>query len=247
MLIYLLATILLQVQIVNASLVGQQPVGFLSDWQAETVVSEDDVEKAGLDNCFRSEKISDEVFNRMWLKSWKKDCTLNREDLRYLKILHRNADGFPQLGEMVVHATIADRVLVIFRKLYDAGYRIERMVLVDNYDADDERSMQANNTSGFNYRLITTSTTQISNHGLGLAIDLNPLYNPYVKRTNDGNYHIAPAAGAPYAFDRETRTDIPYKIDQTDLAYRLFISAGFQWGGSWTNRKDYQHFEFNPE
>ena len=66
----------------------------------------------------------------MWLKSWKENCPLNRSELRYLKVLHRNDDGKPQRGEMVVNVAIADKVLTIFRQLYTAGYRIERMVLL---------------------------------------------------------------------------------------------------------------------
>ena len=179
----------------------------------------------------------------MWLKSWKEDCPLKRSELRYLKVLHRNADGNPQRGEMVVNAAIADKVIDVFRRLYQADYRIERMVLIDNYDADDESSMRANNSSSFNFRFMTGSTTKISKHGLGLAIDINTLYNPYVKQKDDESWHIEPATGEPYAFDRENKTDIPYKIDHNDLAYRLFTEAGFEWGGDWTSLKDYQHFE----
>ena len=90
-----------------------------------------------------------------------------------------------------------------------------------------------------------SSTTKISKHGLGLAIDINTLYNPYVKQKDDESWHIEPATGEPYAFDRENKTDIPYKIDHNDLAYRLFTEAGFEWGGDWTSLKDYQHFEID--
>ena len=99
----------------------------------------------------------------------------------------------PQCGEMVVNAAIADKVLGIFRQLYEAGYRIERMALIDNYGANDETAMRANNSSSFNFRFMTGSTTKISKHGLGLAIDINTLYNPYVKRKDDGTWHIEPA------------------------------------------------------
>ena len=215
------------------------------NWKAETIVDENEVAATGISNWFKAEEISDEIFNRMWLKSWKENCPLDRSELRYLKVLHRNADGNPQRGEMVVNAAIADKMLTIFRQLYEAGYRIERMVLIDNYDADDESSMRANNSSSFNFRFMTGSTTKISKHGLGLAIDINTLYNPYVKEKADGSWHIEPATGEPYAFDRDNRTDIPYKIDHNDLAYRLFTEAGFEWGGDWISLKDYQHFEID--
>lgn len=215
------------------------------NWTAETIVDENEVATTGISHWFKAEEISDEIFSRMWLKSWKENCPLDRSELRYLKVLHRNADGKPQRGEMVVNAAIADKVLTIFMQLYEAGYRIERMVLIDNFDADDETSMRANNSSSFNFRFMTGSTTKISKHGLGLAIDINTLYNPYVKQKSDGTWHIEPATGEEYAFNRDNRTDIPYKIDHDDLAYKLFTAAGFEWGGDWTSLKDYQHFEID--
>ena len=219
---------------------------FSDTWIAETVVKDAEIElNGGLDAWFKSEEISDEIFNRMWLKSWKENCPLDRSDLRYLKILHRNSEGLPQRGEMIVNSAIADKVTEIFQRLYEANYKIERMVLVDNFDADDEASMRANNSSSFNFRFMTGSTTKISKHGLGLAIDINTLYNPYVKQRADGTWHIEPLTGEQYAFNREDRTDIPYKIDHNDLAYQLFTKAGFEWGGDWTSLKDYQHFEID--
>lgn len=215
------------------------------NWTAETIVDENEVATTGISHWFKAEEISDEIFSRMWLKSWKENCPLDRSELRYLKVLHRNADGKPQRGEMVVNAAIADKVLTIFMQLYEAGYRIERMVLIDNFDADDETSMRANNSSSFNFRFMTGSTTKISKHGLGLAIDINTLYNPYVKQKSDGTWHIEPSTGEEYAFNRDNRTDIPYKIDHDDLAYKLFTAAGFEWGGDWTSLKDYQHFEID--
>ena len=113
------------------------------------------------------------------------------------------------------------------------------MILPDNYDADDERQMQANNTSCFCYRNVSGSRT-LSKHALGLAVDINTLYNPYIHYRKDGTMIVEPATATPY-IDR-TAT-FPYKIDRQDLACRLFIEQGFTWGGSWRTMKDYQHFE----
>lgn len=217
------------------------------EWIAETIVDDTEVQRTGLSAWFKVEEINDAIFNRMWLKSWKKNCPLSRKDLRYLKVLHRNAEGKSQRGELVVNVSIANKVVKIFQQLYEAGYRIERMVLIDNYNADDETAMRANNSSAFNFRFMAGSTKRISKHGLGLAIDLNTLYNPYVKKKSDGKWHIEPITGRKYAFNRNTRTDIPYKIDHNDLAYKLFTKAGFKWGGDWRSLKDYQHFEIGKE
>ena len=188
---------------------------------------------------FKSMEIPDDVFSKIQDKSFPKECTTKRSDLCYLRVLHYNYDGKTQIGELVCNKTIASDLLSIFRKLYDVRYPIERMLLIDNYDADDEKSMSANNTSCFNFRFITGSTTKVSKHGLGLAIDINPLYNPYIK----GN-KVEPKAGKPYSTHREAlskkRKDI---ITPSSLPYRLFKKHGFHWGGEWKNLKDYQHFE----
>lgn len=112
------------------------------------------------------------------------------------------------------------------------------MVLIDEYDAQDGPSMRANNSSAFNFRFVA-GTGVLSSHSRGMAVDINPLYNPYVK-TNGGRTVVDPAEAAPYA-DR-TR-DFPYKIAEDDPCCREFLRHGFTWGGHWKSLKDYQHFE----
>ena len=189
------------------------------------------------DTCFTASPIPDSIFARMQGKSYKEGCPVSRKDLRYLRLSHRDAEGKTRVGEMVCNKAIAKDIIDIFRELWKAGYRIERMELIDRYDGDDKRSMEANNTSCFNYRTIAGSTT-ISKHGRGMAIDINPLYNPYVK----GN-KVEPKEGRKWAFRRAQRKDIPYKIDRSDLCYKLVQKHGFRWGGNWRYSKDYQQFE----
>ena len=214
------------------------------------MVSCSKVEKTVMENRegFSVREISDDLFDRMKRgNTYKKDCIVPREDLRYLLVLHKDKEGNTHQGEMVVHKLIAKDVLEIFEKLYDAGYPIERMVLPDNYLADDERMMRDNNSSSFNFRLVS-HTNRISKHGLGMAVDINTLYNPYHKivKNEDGSTLelIEPATGAAY-LDRTRKFD--YKIEKGDLCYRLFTEKGFVWGGEWPDRKDYQHFELPAE
>ena len=154
--------------------------------------------------------ITDELFFRMQQgNTFKENCIVPREDLRYIQALHKDKDGNVHLGEMVVHRLIAEDVLEILEKLYDAAYPIERMVLPDNYMADDEIMMRDNNSSCFNFRFISHTTT-VSKHGLGMAVDINTLYNPYHKtvKNADGTQTevIEPATGKPY-LDRTKRFD----------------------------------------
>ncbi len=179
-----------------------------------------------------------EIFARIKGKSYKDDCTVPVSDLRYLHVLHVGFDGQTHEGEIICNKAIADDLLEIFEELYKNNYQIEKIKLVDEYNADDESSMADNNSSCFNFRFIS-HTTKISKHGAGMAIDINPLYNPYIK-TVDGNLNIEPANSVDYV-DRSQ--DFPHKIDESDLAYQLFTAHGFEWGGSWQSAKDYQHFE----
>lgn len=194
-----------------------------------------------IDRFFSVQPVPDSIFTIMQDKTYPKDCTVPREDLCYLLCLHKDAAGRSMVGEMVLAGRIGDKVLGIFRQLYDAGYPIERMRLGDHWDGDDDRMMLANNTSCFNFRKIS-GTRLVSKHGLGLAVDINPLYNPYYKALDDGKAVVKPLSGAKY-LDRDA--DFPYKIVRGDLCYRLFTENGFKWGGGWAGRKDYQHFEYS--
>jgi len=212
----------------------------LTKWQAgKTVTAEVVAAYGGLDKCFAAEPIPDDVWARMQGKTYKENPYIKRSDLRYLRVLHRNADDSICQGEMVCNKAIAEDLIDIFRKLYEAHYPIERMRLIDDYDADDERSMTDNNTSCFNFRTIAGSK-KLSKHSLGLAIDINPLYNPCVKQSKNGGTIVQPASARRYA-NRKKRW--PYKITKGDLCYRLFVEHGFKWGGEWRSLKDYQHFE----
>lgn len=215
------------------------PMGKIQDLAAGTVISEARLAVEDIDSLFYAEPISDEIFARMYGKSYKEYSTITREELRYVRVLHIGFDGKTYIGELVVNEKIAEDTVEIFRELYKIAYPIEKIRLIDDYDADDGTSMADNNASAFNFRYISY-TTDLSNHAKGLAIDINPLYNPYVKMV-DGWLSIEPANGADYV-NREQ--DFPYKIDHEDPCYQIFTAHGFSWGGDWENRKDYQHFEY---
>ena len=212
------------------------------DESAQTELAEEKIiiEESSLilEKDFYITEISDSLFSKMWKKSFKENCTIPRSELRYLHVLHKTLDGSEKEGELVCNAKIAEVLLGIFKDLYVANYPIEKIRLIDEYDADDEKSMSDNNSSCFNFRFIS-HTTVVSKHGLGLAVDINPLYNPYYKMVN-GKPNVEPANSTPY-LDRSK--NFPYKIDHEDLAYKLFTSRGFEWGGDWNTAKDWQHFE----
>lgn len=165
------------------------------------------------------------------------------DDLRYVHVLHYDFEGNPTEGELICNEYIAQDLVEIFYELYYNEYQIERMVLIDEYDGDDTASMEDNNTSCFNYRVVEGSDS-LSKHAYGLAIDINPFYNPYVTYEKDGTQKVSPVAALGYA-DRSV--SFPYKIDEEDLCCRLFKEHGFIWGGNWNSLKDYQHFQKTPK
>lgn len=199
------------------------------------------VEESAADASFYIEEISEELLASMRGKSYADnidETIVNSSMLRHLVIKYYDFDNEVRDGEIVCNEKIADDLLDIFKKLYEAGYQLERVRLIDEYDADDDASMDANNTSCFNYRVVD-NTTKLSYHAYGLAIDVNPFYNPYVQMRN-GEEYVCPSGSVPYA---RRDDNFPYKIDENDLAYKLFKEHGFIWGGDWNSCKDYQHFE----
>ena len=136
-------------------------------------------------------------------------------------------------GRLIVSADIADDMVAIMSRLFDGGFPIERMEPVDIYGGDDDRSMSANNTSAFNCRAVTGGSSW-SEHSYGTAIDVNPLVNPYVFGST-----VLPPEGAPYA-DRTTQA--LGTIHAGDVVVETFEAFGWEWGGSWSSPKDYQHF-----
>ena len=182
---------------------------------------------------FTAEELPNEVIERIKGVSYKENPHVKLGDLAYLRVRYYDFEHKVQSGELIVARKLAQEVLDIFYELFEGCYEIEKIRLVDEYDADDERSMADNNSSAFNYRVVAGTNT-ISAHSYGRAIDINPLINPY----KVGN-KVMPANAAEYA-DRDKAFD--HKIDRTDLCYCIFRRHSWKWGGDWNNSKDYQHF-----
>lgn len=220
--------------------VGTDPQTRQSDWEKEEMSM--NPERTTYQDGFYYEPLSDEIKERITGISYPESgCTVPYEDLHYVGLLYVDFNGETQTGELICNKAIAQDMVEIFYELYLNDYRIERIRLIDEYGGDDTLSMEDNNTSCFNYRVVD-GTDSLSKHALGCAIDINPFYNPYVvfNRPTQGETYISPRGSEIYA-DRSR--SFPYKIDENDLCYRLFTAHGFTWGGNWNSSKDYQHFQ----
>ena len=179
--------------------------------------------------------------------TWRKSCPIKLKELRLIKISYIGFDNKEHLGEMIVHKSVANEVVNIFKELKQIKYPIEKIQLVSNYKGSDDLSMKNNNTSSFNCRLMTGSKTKYSTHSYGKAIDINPIQNPYVKKNV-----VLPKEGVNYIganrVHLSNQADDIAIILKNDKIVKIFKKYGWMWGGDWKSLKDYQHFEkkYNP-
>lgn len=181
--------------------------------------------------------IPNHVWNNMQGKSWRADLPCPaRSELALLRIPYLDFSGRTQIGSMIVARSVAPKVAAAFQDIYASGkFRIRRIALIDEYGGDDDSSMAADNTSGFNCR--TTDRGAMSRHASGLAVDINPIENPY----REGEL-TAPEAGRAYDRPEKRRPGMIGVIVDGDVVTRAFARQGWSWGGRWKRTIDYQHF-----
>jgi len=216
-------------QTVNVLYEGTNGWALISTWLGDRWVNLDVSSP-----LFTSEPLPNHIIEFITGRSFSENTTFPFSYLTYLTITHVGFDGEDKTGHMIVAAEIGDEVLDIFREIYESGFPIYRMQLIDYFDASDNLSMAANNSHAFNFRNIA-GTNILSRHAFGRAIDINPIQNPYIS----GSY-VSPAAGREYL----DRTNVrPGMIIKGDAVYRAFTSRGWTWGGDWTSIRDFHHFE----
>jgi poly-gamma-glutamate synthesis protein (capsule biosynthesis protein) len=169
--------------------------------------------------------------------SWRRGCPVPLSDLRHVAMSYVGLDGQAHRGVMIVNADVVGEVQTVFEGLYEARFPLQQMVPIDVYGGDDNASMAANNTSGFNCRRVAGSTSW-SDHAYGRAVDINPVQNPYVLGDT-----VLPPAGREYVdVDRSRGAQVAFGvIRRGDVAQRAFTRLGWGWGGDYAE-PDYQHF-----
>jgi hypothetical protein len=170
-------------------------------------------------------------------KSWHANLPCpKRTELSLLHLPYIDFEGTPKVGKLIVSEKLANEVIGIFAALYETGFRINSMRLIDEFGGDDKASMAANNSSAFNCRAKTNGKS-LSEHSFGKAIDLNPIQNPYVTSSE-----TSPNEGVQFNDQAKRQRPTAGLIRQGDSVLKIFSSAGWTWGGSWSTLKDYQHF-----
>ncbi|HET7568094.1 MAG TPA: M15 family metallopeptidase [Gaiellaceae bacterium] len=166
--------------------------------------------------------------------SWRPGCPVPPSRLRAVRLAYWDFAGERRLGTLVVNETAVPAVERVFRTLYRARFPIRSIRPVDAFHGSDDRSMAADNTSGFNCRkAVTSGPASWSAHAYGLAVDVNTVENPY---RLGGRW--LPAAGRRFADRARIR---PGMAVAGGLLVRAFAEVGWGWGGRWSD-PDYQHF-----
>lgn len=170
--------------------------------------------------------------------TWRPGCPVPLGDLALLRFNYLGFDGAVHRGPMVVHRSVAEDVLSVFRTLFEAGFPIERVALARPYRPGADPNDRRNITAAFNCRPVITPEGPgevFSQHAYGLAVDVNPLQNPYVGQGGRVRNRFA----RPYV-DRSQ--ELPGMIHEGDVVVRAFAAIGWSWGGRWSGAKDYMHF-----
>jgi hypothetical protein len=167
--------------------------------------------------------------------SWHRGCPVAPSQLRRLRVRYWGFDRRAHLGAVIVNVRAVEPLTRVFARLYAARFPIRKLRQIDAYGGNDERSLAADNTAAFNCRYaVAPGPRRWSVHAYGLAIDVDPVENPYVE---GGRVH--PLAGRAYLDRRRVRLGMAVR---GGVLVRAFAAVGWKWGGRWTGSPDYQHF-----
>ena len=168
--------------------------------------------------------------------SWSKQCPVAAKDLSWVRLTVKGFDGSRHTGELLVNGSVDQQVVQVFRALWDADFPIEKMAITTDAEGTAPPTGDGNGTGSFNCRP-TVGATVFSQHAYGLAVDVNPFQNPYVK----GDL-VLPELASSYLDRNNVR---PGMITPDGPVVRAFAAIGWTWGGTWNSLKDYQHFSQN--
>ncbi|MGB8652777.1 MAG: M15 family metallopeptidase, partial [Mycobacteriales bacterium] len=170
--------------------------------------------------------------------TYRSGCPVPLSRLRYLTLTFRGFDGRAHTGELVVAATAAPSVVRAFRALFAQGFPIEEMRLPTTADVTARPTGDGNDTAGFVCRA-ARGQTRFSAHAYGLAVDVNPFHNPFVR-----DDLVLPELAGAY---RDRGWVRPGMLEPGSAAVRAFTREGWTWGGTFRRPKDYQHFSLTGD
>jgi hypothetical protein len=168
--------------------------------------------------------------------SWKPGCPVAATDLAWVRLTFWGFDAQRHTGELLVHRTVTDDVVQVFRALYRVRFPQEQVGIVRAYDPDAPSTGDGNGTGSFVCRP-STGATYFSQHAYGLALDLNSFQNPYAKGSV-----VLPELASAYLDRTRVRSGM---VTPDGPVVRAFARIGWEWGGAWNHSRDYMHFSQN--
>jgi hypothetical protein len=165
--------------------------------------------------------------------TWTPECPVALDELAYVTVSHWGFDEQFHTGELMVNAGFAEEAVEVFRTLHEARFPIEQIRVIDAYEIELHPTGDFNDTTSFVCRPAVGSSGW-SQHAFGLAIDINPFHNPYVK----GDL-VLPELASAYTDRADVR---PGMIVTGDVVTDAFRGMGWGWGGNWNSLKDWMHF-----
>ena len=183
--------------------------------------------------AIKLDTIIDSDLEKIKVRSDLKNFNSIYKELSLINVYYLGYDSLVHRGQLVCHKSVVNELKEIFIELYKIKFPIESVRPISLFEWNDEISMSSNNTSCFNYRTVSNSN-KLSEHSKGLAIDLNPKYNPYISSKGV----ISPKNG-----EYNNKNIGTIIVDSKVIS--IFRDKGWKWGGNWKRSKDYQHFSKN--
>ena len=182
------------------------------------------------------EPIPENIRKQMIGTTWKKSCPVSLDQLSYVRVSYWGFDNKPHVGELILNKVVAESAIDVFKQIYQIRFPIESMKLRSCYFKHPNDSSKKDNSSAFNYRKDDQTPTQLSLHSYGIAIDINPFYNP------------APVAGGkvdPEGAAKYLNRNIDHKgmIKQNSQVFHIMTKHGWAWGQYFKKGADPMHFE----
>jgi D-alanyl-D-alanine carboxypeptidase len=173
--------------------------------------------------------------------TWREECPVSVEELSYLTVTFYGFDGLPHIGELIVNARYGEAMLGVFRTVYEQRFPLEQMRVITYPELDAPPTGDFNDTTGFVCRPVVASDSGWSMHAYGLAVDLNPFHNPYLR-----NDVVVPELASAYTDRASKRPGMLLADDPSSIAIiDAFADIGWEWGGNWQTLKDWMHFSEN--
>jgi len=152
-------------------------------------------------------------------------------ELTLIPVRYYSTDNKIHMGQLLTNKEIADNLIEIFDFILKLKFPIAHVIPIVKYDWDDNKSMTDNNSYSFCYR-----NTEFSKHAIGMAVDINPFFNP-MRWKDDYKYRVNKPIGAVYNPARQGT------FSASNPVVLEFEKHGFRWGHNFTTKFDDHHFE----